>query len=58
MTLVLAMLIILGFTYYVSVAMDVPLRKRFLQMAGISLGVAVLSFAIGYVVREVFGIDV
>lgn len=58
MTLVLAMLIILGFTYYVSVAMDVPLRKRFVQMAGISLGVAVLSFAIGYVVREVFGIDV
>jgi len=58
MTLVVAMLIVLGFTYYVSVAMDVPFRKRFVQMAGISLGVAVLSFAIGYVVREVFGIDV
>lgn len=58
MTLVVAMLIVLGFTYYVSVAMDVPFRRRFVQMAGISLGVAVLSFGIGYVVREVFGIDV
>lgn len=58
MTLVVAMLIVLGFTYYVSVAMDVPFRKRFVQMAGISLGVAVLSFVIGYVVREVFGIEV
>ncbi|MGI6367052.1 MAG: VIT1/CCC1 transporter family protein [Anaerolineae bacterium] len=58
LTLSVAMLIILTFTYYVSVALGVPFRKRFLQMAGISLGVATLSFVIGHLVRTVFGVDV
>ncbi len=57
-TLLIAVLIILGFTYYLSVARDLPFRQRFLQMAGISLGVAVLSFGIGFIVREVFGVEV
>jgi VIT1/CCC1 family predicted Fe2+/Mn2+ transporter len=57
-TLAIAVLIILGFTYYLSVARDLPFRRRFLQMAGISLGVAVLSFGIGFVVRQVFGFEV
>jgi VIT1/CCC1 family predicted Fe2+/Mn2+ transporter len=57
-TIAHAILIILFFTYYVSVARDLPFRKRFSQMALISLGVAALSFAIGYVVREVIGIEI
>jgi vacuolar iron transporter family protein len=56
-TLGIAILIILGFTYYLSVARDLPFRRRFLQMAGISLGVAVLSFGIGFIVRQVFGVE-
>ena len=56
--LAVAMVVVLAFTYYVSVARDMPFRRRFLQMAGISLGVAALSFAIGYVVREVLGIEI
>ncbi|ASQ90652.1 rubrerythrin family protein [Prosthecochloris sp. GSB1] len=44
------------FNFYVSVAQDLPFRSRFLEMAGLSLGVAVLSFLAGMVVRAVFGV--
>ncbi|MDD3822721.1 MAG: VIT1/CCC1 transporter family protein [Sphaerochaetaceae bacterium] len=51
-------LIILGFTYYISVAKDVPFFKRFTEMASISLGVAAISFAIGIIVKHTLGIDI
>lgn len=57
-TLVNAILTIAVFNYYISVAKDLPFRRRFSEMAGISLGVALLSFLIGVVVRTVFGINV
>jgi vacuolar iron transporter family protein len=40
------------------VARDLPFWRRFAEMAGISLGVAAISFGIGYLVRAVFGVDV
>lgn len=55
--LAIAILIILAFTYYISVARNVSFRRRFLQMASISLSVAVLSFIIGFGVRQLFGLD-
>jgi VIT1/CCC1 family predicted Fe2+/Mn2+ transporter len=57
-TLVHAILIIAVFNYYISVARDFSFRRRFFEMAAISLGVAVLSFGIGFVVRSFFGIEV
>jgi VIT1/CCC1 family predicted Fe2+/Mn2+ transporter len=51
-------LIIALFNYYVSVAKDVSFRGRFLEMAGLSLGVAGISFVIGYLVRTFLGIEV
>jgi len=51
-------LIILGFTYYISVAKDVPFLKRFAEMAGISLSVATISFFIGIIVKKTLGIDI
>lgn len=57
-TLTNAILIILCFTFYISVAQDVDLKKRFLEMAGISLGVSALTFAIGFLVRNFIGIEV
>jgi vacuolar iron transporter family protein len=51
-------LIIFGFTYYISVAKEVPFGKRFGEMAGISLGVAALSFVIGILVKKFLGIDI
>jgi VIT1/CCC1 family predicted Fe2+/Mn2+ transporter len=52
-----ALLIILAFTYYVAVAKELSFRRRFLEMAAVSLGVAAISFGMGYVVRAVFGVD-
>ena len=57
-TLITAVVIIFGFTFYISVAKDVPFWKRFLEMAVISLGVAALSFIIGLVIRNVLGIEI
>ena len=57
-TLVIAVLIIAVFNYYISVAKDEPFRSRFLEMAGLSLGVAALSFIIGYFIRQWLGVDV
>lgn len=57
-TIAAAILIILVFNFYISVARDLPFRERFLEMAGISLGVAVISFVIGYLIRLFIGVDV
>lgn len=57
-TLVAGLLIIAFFNYYISVAQDVPFRRRFLEMAAISLGVAAISFGIGALLRTVFGVEV
>lgn len=57
-TLTIAVLIIAGFNFYLAVAKDLSFKKRFLEMAGISLGVSAFSFLVGLVVRSVFGIEV
>jgi VIT1/CCC1 family predicted Fe2+/Mn2+ transporter len=57
-TLIAAMSIIAAFNYYVSVATDRPFARHFLEMAGVSLGVAILSFGMGYVVRTFLGVDI
>jgi VIT1/CCC1 family predicted Fe2+/Mn2+ transporter len=56
-TMILAILIVLAFTFYTSVAKELPFRKRFLQMAAISLGVAGLNFFVGHGIRLFFGIS-
>lgn len=57
-TLTLAVLIIAFFTYYLSVVKDVPFRSRFFEMAGLSLGIAFISFLVGFALRTVFGVEV
>ena len=56
--LLVIVLIIASFTYYTSVAMDQPFRSRFLEMVGISFGVAVLSFVVGILAKQFLGVDV
>lgn len=58
MTIVNAILIIAVFNYYISVAKDLSFRQRFLEMATISLGVALFSFVLGDVIRRVLGIEI
>ncbi len=57
-TLLGAVAIIAVFNYYISVARDEPFRKRFLEMAGLSLGVAAFSFLIGFLLRTFLGIEI
>jgi VIT1/CCC1 family predicted Fe2+/Mn2+ transporter len=57
-TLVLAILTIAVFNFYISVAKDQCFRSRFLEMALLSLGVASLSFVVGYLLRTFIGVDV
>ena len=52
-----AVLIILAFNYYISVARGEPFLRRFGEMAAISLGVAAVSFVIGLLVKRFLGID-
>ena len=51
-------LIIAAFTYYTSVAKDEPFVSRFFEMAGISIGVAVISFFVGILAKEFLGVDI
>lgn len=53
-----AVIIIAVFNYYISVAKGESFRARFLEMAGLSLGVATFSFIIGYFIRQWLGIDI
>ena len=55
--LVVVVLIIAGFTYYTSVAQDQPFKSRFLEMAIISISVAVVSFVVGILAKKLLGVD-
>jgi VIT1/CCC1 family predicted Fe2+/Mn2+ transporter len=57
-TLLFALGIIFFFNFYISVVKDFSFKKRFLEMAGLSFGIAALSFLIGYVIRLALGVDV
>jgi len=56
--LAIVILIIAGFTYYTSVAQDQPFKSRFLEMALISVGVAVMSFFVGIAAKKFLGVDI
>jgi VIT1/CCC1 family predicted Fe2+/Mn2+ transporter len=57
-TIVNAIIVILVFTFYISVTRDLDFRARFTEMAGLSLGVAALSFLMGILVRVLLGVEV
>ena len=57
LTMLAAILIIASFNYYLSIAKDLSFKKRFLEMALISLGVTVISFGIGFIIRTFLGVD-
>ncbi|MDC7241541.1 MAG: VIT1/CCC1 transporter family protein [Spirochaetales bacterium] len=57
-TIAVAVLIIFAFNFYISVAKDYVFRRRFFEMAAISIGVAGLSFLIGILVKKFMGIEI
>ena len=58
MTLLVAVFIIFIFNYYISVAKDLSFKRRFFEMFIISMGVAVFSFCIGWVIRIFLGVEI
>ncbi len=50
-------LIIAGFTYYISVAQGERFKPKFLEMSLISIGVAVISFFVGILAKHFLGVD-
>jgi VIT1/CCC1 family predicted Fe2+/Mn2+ transporter len=57
-TLAGAVLVIFLFTFYISVAKDLPFWRRFGEMLLISLGIAAISFVIGVLIRTVLNVNV
>ena len=53
-----AIVIIIIFNFYTSVTKDLSFWKRFLEMALLSLGIAAVSFIIGFMVRRLLGVDI
>ncbi|MFQ6370703.1 VIT1/CCC1 transporter family protein [Shewanella sp. YIC-542] len=54
----LALVAIVLYTFYISVAKGLSFTQRVLQMASITFGVALISFFIGYAVKYFLGVEV
>lgn len=57
-TLLFAVILVLFFTFYISVAKNLDFKKRFLEMIAIIFGVSIVSFGIGLLVRLFFGVEI
>jgi VIT1/CCC1 family predicted Fe2+/Mn2+ transporter len=57
-SLTIAVSIIAVFNYYISVAKGENFKRRFFEMAGLSLSVALFSFIIGYFIRMWLGVEI
>ncbi|MDD1683529.1 MAG: VIT1/CCC1 transporter family protein [Methanoregula sp.] len=53
-----AVAVIFLFTFYISVAKELPFWRRFAEMTAISLGISAISFALGLVIRVFLHVDV
>lgn len=57
LTILFAVLIIYSYTFYISVAKNQRFWGKFLEMALISIGVAIITFGIGILIKTQLGID-
>ena len=57
-SLTTAVVIIAVFNFYIAIARGENFRRRFIEMAGVSLGVALFSFVIGYLIRQWLGVEI
>jgi len=56
--LMTAVVIIAVFNFYIAVAQDEDFKRRFTEMALVSLSVAAFSFVIGYFIRQWLGVEI
>jgi Uncharacterized membrane protein len=55
-TVIIAVFVIFIFSYYMAVAKEISFKQRFWEMVFVSLGVAALTFFIGFIVKNYIGI--
>lgn len=55
--LTLSVTIVLAYNFYITTAKNLNLWRRFFEMAGISLCVAIISFGVGILARRFFNVD-
>lgn len=58
LTILAAITIIFIFTFYISVAKDLPFKRRFMEMTLVSLGIAGITFIIGFLIKTSLNIEV
>jgi vacuolar iron transporter family protein len=58
LSLIGAVAVIFLFTFYISVAKDLPFWRRFAEMTAVSLGIAAISFGIGLVIRVFLNVNI
>lgn len=56
--LLIALLVIIGFSFYVAIAQEVSFKEHVLTMGLLSLGVALVSFGIGYAAQRILHVAV
>jgi VIT1/CCC1 family predicted Fe2+/Mn2+ transporter len=52
------LIVVVLFTFYTSVTRDLSFWHEFREMAAISLGIAAVTFVIGFAIRSYFGVEV
>jgi VIT1/CCC1 family predicted Fe2+/Mn2+ transporter len=57
-SILIALAVIVGFSFYVSVAQEVSFKEHVLTMGLLSLGVAAISFGIGYLAQRVLHVNI
>lgn len=57
-SILIASIIIGALTFYTSVVREIRWRREFIEMITLTMGVALISFLIGYIVRITFNIEV
>jgi VIT1/CCC1 family predicted Fe2+/Mn2+ transporter len=57
-TLAIAVVIIFLFNYYIATAKELDFKSRFWEMTSISLGVAVFSFFVGFLLKSALGVNI
>jgi VIT1/CCC1 family predicted Fe2+/Mn2+ transporter len=57
LTILAAIIVIFLFTFYVSVARELPFKRRFLEMTLVSLGIAGITFIIGFLIKTSLNIE-
>ncbi len=53
-----ALLVIAIFTFYMATVKNLVFKNKFAEMAGLSLGIAAITFFLGLAIRKTFGVDV